>query len=89
MTEKEEAKKRVEEHFQIYYRRSIDDLDITDVPGYWEEKEAQMHRGHPLHNCIGNEGPFKATYTYFDRGRNDKGRFSSPYKTWRLLKGKN
>lgn len=32
----------------------------------------RMRHGHPLHwcvGCVGCGGPFKATYTYFDNGR--------------------
>lgn len=78
---------RVKNNFKRYYRNvNFDDLEISEVPGYWREKEAKMHPGHPLHGCLFCEGPFKATYTYHDYGRDEKGRFSSPYKTWNIIK---
>jgi len=81
--------KKLESHvrywFKIKYNVNYDDLDISDVPGYWRDKEAKIHPGHPLHSCIGCSGAFKATYTYFDQGRASNGRFSSPTETWRSI----
>jgi len=80
-----EAMERVRSHMRIYHNVELDDLEITDVPGYWQDKEPQMHPGHPLHRCLFCDGPFRATYRYLDPTRDSKGRFSSPYRTWRLL----
>ena len=75
----------VDSHMRMKYRKGLDEMEITETPGYWRDREAKMHPGHPLHGCIGCDGAFKATYTYFDRGR-ERGRFASPNRTWRILK---
>lgn len=77
---------KVRESFKLRYRVDLDDLIISDVPGYWKDKEAKMHPGHPLHKCIGCEGPFAATYTFFDPSRDLSGKFASPTRTWAILK---
>jgi hypothetical protein len=64
----------------------MSELEISEVPGYWRDKEAKIHKGHPLHGCIGCMKPFKATYVYFDKNRDEKGRFASPYRTWKTIK---
>ena len=79
------AMERLRSHMRTYYNVDLDDLEITHVPGYWQDKEPKMHPGHPLHGCVFCEGPFRATYRYLDPIRHSKGRFSSPYRTWRLL----
>lgn len=83
---KEAACRRVSRHMKMKYGVSLDELDISDVPGYWKDREARMHPGHPLHGCLGCSGPFKAAYTYFDPPR-EHGRFASPTRTWAILKG--
>jgi hypothetical protein len=76
----------VRQHMKTYYRVNLDDLEISDVPGYWRDRTPKMHKGHPLHNCLGCSGPFRATYTYFDNIRDYiTGRFVSPYRTWRKI----
>ena len=81
-----EAIERVREHMKRKYRVDLDDLVISDVPGYWKDKEPKMHKGHPLHRCLGCDGPFCATYTYLDHPRDyTTGKFASPYRTWRIL----
>ena len=75
---------RVQWHMWLRYKVTMDDIEITDVPGYWRDREAKMHPGHPLHSCIGCDGPFKATYTFFDSARVG-GRFASPTRTWRMI----
>lgn len=80
-------KEKVQRHMKIKYNVELDNLRITNTPGYWEDKEPKMHKSHPLHSCIGNDGPFKASYTYFDNDRCYKtGRFISRYRTWKALK---
>ena len=81
----QEAYDRVDFWMRTKYRRSLSEMEITDTPGYWRDCEAQIHEGHPLHSCIGCDGPFKATYTYFDEPR-AHGRFASTTRSWRLLR---
>jgi hypothetical protein len=81
----QEATERVDRHMQLYYRVRLSDLEISDVPGYWRDREAKMHTGHPLHSCLFCDGPFRATYSYHDPSI-VKGRFASPHKTWWTIK---
>ena len=74
----------VDSHMRLHYRKGLDEMEISDVPGYWRDREPQMHTGHPLHGCIGYSGPFRATYTYYDPPRRD-GRFASRTRTWAIL----
>jgi hypothetical protein len=77
--------KRVDSWMRIKYGIGLDAMQITDTPGYWQDREPRLHPGHQLHGCIGCSGPFKATYTYFDTGR-EGGRFVSPTKSWRFIR---
>ena len=76
---------KVNLHMKVRYGKSLDDMEISHVPGYWRDKEPQMHKGHPLHTCLGCGEPFKATYTYFDPARSVDGRFASRTRTWRSI----
>lgn len=76
---------RVAWHMRMKYRVEMQDIEITDTPGYWRDREPKMHPGHPLHGCIGCDGPFRATYSYFDPPR-EHGRFASPTRTWAALR---
>jgi len=78
---------RVAWHMRMKYRVEMQDIEITDTPGYWRDKEPKIHPGHPLHACLGCEGPFRATYTFFDSPRL-KGRFASPTRTWAALRSR-
>lgn len=79
----------VAQHMWTAYRKNMADLEITDTPGYWCDREPQIHPGHPLHSFLGCSGPFKATYTYFDPPRHHNGRFASRTRTWAALKAQN
>lgn len=81
----EEEKRLVDGFMKSRYGVSLDELEITDTPGFWRDKEAKIHPGHPLHGCIGCSGPFKATYLFNDHYRDEKGRWASPTRTWRKL----
>lgn len=72
---------RVDNAMRLRYRIGLDAMEITDTPGYWQDKQPRLHPGHPLHGCLGCSGPFKATYSYFDTGR-ERGKFVSPTKSW-------
>lgn len=74
------ARKRIEDSFRSWHRVTLDDLVITDVPGYWRDKEAGRRPGWP----IGWYG--KSTYRYVDPLQGPDGRFQSPYRTWRIIK---
>jgi len=80
-----ELVRRVDAHMRLHYRVSLDDLEMTDTPGYWKDKQPKMHPGHPLHSFLFCDGPFRATYTYFDPPRIG-GRFASVTRTWAALR---
>ena len=63
-----EAYNKVNKHMMWAYSKTLCELEITDVPGYWEDKDGR-------------------TYTFFDE-RKDRytGKFTSPYRSWRILK---
>lgn len=61
---------RVDRHMRLHYGKGLDEMEITDVPGYWQDREGKEYR---------------STYQYLD-GRLPSGRFASPYRTWRVLK---
>ena len=78
----------VDAHMRLYYRIPLADMAITDVPGYWRDREAMLHKGRPMNGCLFCGGPFKASYQYLDRPRDAiTGRFASPYRSWRVLGG--
>lgn len=79
------TRERVDSFFQMKYGVSLLDLDICDTPGYWQDKTAKHHPGHPLHSCLFCSGKFRATYTYHDSNR-ENGRWASRYRTWRIIK---
>lgn len=85
MSERSKLSDSVAWHMRLKYRVEMDEIEITDTPGYWQDIEPKMHPGHPLHRCIGCEGPFRATYTYFDSPR-IAGRFVSITRTWAALR---
>ncbi len=81
------------EHFErylmIHYNLKLDDIVPADVPGYWELREPCGGAGkckHPVHTILFNEGPCRHTISYFDPPRDTKGRFASPYRTWRKMR---
>lgn len=84
----EAAMKRVADYFMLHYRVRLEDLNILDTPGYWQDKEPHQHPSHPIHGCLFCKGPFKATYTYEDPTQDLKtGRFLSPHRTWKMILG--
>ena len=83
----EAVRRVVDAHMRLHYRKPLADMDISDVPGYWRDREAIVHKGHPLNGCLFCGGPFKASYRYLDQPRNQfTGRFASPYRSWRVLR---
>lgn len=78
-------RKSVDDWMRRRYGIGLDQMRITDTPGYWQDKRPKVHPSHPLHSCLGCQGPFKATYTYFD-SRRENGRFVSPTRSWKILR---
>lgn len=75
----------VNRHMQLRYGVQLDQLEIAETPGYWMDKQPQIHYGHPLHSFLFCAGPFKATYTYFDHPRVN-GRFASVTRSWKAIR---
>lgn len=69
---------------------NVDDLEPTETPGYWRYKKpcGGFVGGcrSPLHSCIFNDGPTHHTVRFTDETRGEKGRWVSPYSTWRGLR---
>lgn len=64
---------------------TINDLEISDTPGYWRLKKPCLgypQCRHPIHRCLFEEGPTYHTISYFDTKRDETGRYISPYATW-------
>jgi hypothetical protein len=80
----DEIRQRVDAHMRRQYHIGLDEMEITDTPGYWQDREPKMHPGHPLHDTVGNQGPFQATYTYHDSPRLN-GRYASNTRSWRAI----
>lgn len=78
-------RRAVEMSMRIRYRVSLDDLEITEAPGYWQDRVGKVHPGHMLPSCCLCAGPVLSTYTYFDSNRVG-GRFASPTRSWAALK---
>jgi len=79
------AIQRVDTMMRAKYGIGLDTMEITTTPGYWQDKEPIVHRGHPLHSILGCSGPFRSTYTYFDHYRKS-GQFVSPTMSWRTIR---
>jgi hypothetical protein len=80
----DEIRQRVDAYMRSRYRIGLDEIEITDVPGYWQDREPRLHPGHPLHGTAGNQGAFRATYTYYDSHRMN-GRYASNTRSWRAI----
>lgn len=81
--------KKVDTYMWLYYGKRLDQLETTDVPGYWRDRDGCMYDKDCYFDCKKCKGPYKSTYKYLDRGRDKRGRFESKYKTWKYLKANN
>lgn len=80
---------RFASYLQIYHSLTPDDVEPTGTPGYWRIKQPCGGKGRclsPLHYCLGYEGPIRHTIDYLDDYRDEKGRFVSPYRTWKTCR---
>jgi hypothetical protein len=83
----------LETHLRRHHRGlTVADLEPTSTPGYWQIKTpcGGARGGCPseLHGCLFNEGPTHHTISYRDPIRGERGRFASPYRTWRTTLAK-
>lgn len=84
-----EAYERVQKHMNNKYGKKLEDLEISDVKGYWKDKYFCGGKGKcfsPLHRTMFNDDPVKHTYYFVEYGRDEKGRFLKPYRAWEELK---
>ena len=80
--------RRVDAPMRLYYRTPLADMAIADEPGCWRDRAATTPRGAARNGCLFCRGPFIAQYRYLDPARDPiTGRFVSPYRAWRLLRG--
>lgn len=74
------AAERVDRHFRLIYRRSLDEYEISDIPGYWRLRE-------PCTRCAPPAREHRHTASYYDDSKDPaSGQFVSPYQTWRELR---
>lgn len=92
MAEIEDARRKLDSHLRLYYGIGLDDVEITDTRGYWQMKKPCGGFGKcssPLHSFMFNEDPICHTVSFIEPMRyyGDGGRFQSPYRTWKILRG--
>ena len=78
--------KEFERHLKLRYGLTPADVEKTEAPGYWRKKELCGGAGvcnAEIHTFLFNEGPMHHNVCFFDSGRDEKGRFVSPYRTWK------
>lgn len=84
-----DAYERFAAYLKWSFRLSPADVEITQIPGYWRIKTPCRGAGacsSPLHSCLFHAGPIHHTVSFFDPGRDERGRFSSPCRTWAALR---
>lgn len=74
-------------HLRWTYGLTPDDVEPIGTPGYWRVKHAcGGYLGgcrSLIHHTVGNAEPMYHTVRYLDAYRDERGRFTSPYRTWR------
>ncbi len=88
-----EATRRVNSGWEFVYQGlTLADVDIImNHSGYWRKKETCGGQSggcrNPLHGCLFNEMGIQHTVTFNDSPwRDERGRFTSQYATWRILR---
>ena len=75
-----------ETYLSIYHKLKPEDVIPSSSKGYWiiiKPCEGYGKCKHPLHNCMGNKDKMNHTISFTDNTRDKKGKFTSPYKTWK------
>ena len=79
---------RVLWNFKVYYGVEPNEVEVTDVPGYWRMKEICGGRGKctsPLHGFMLCELGIQHTLYFAEHARRDeRGRFVSPFIAWKV-----
>lgn len=73
-------------YLDCIHRLAIEDIEPTETPGIWRIRQPCKGVGYcssPLHSFLFCEGPVRHTIRHLDSGRDSRGRFASPYLTWR------
>lgn len=77
----EEAIKWVNDDFQMRYKKTLDDMVIEPVRGYWRQKEPCKGE------CgMGHTQPLCHTYYFAQPGKGRNGRFLKPYRAWEVIR---
>lgn len=81
-------RERLQKFLNNHHNRvSIEELEPTESPGYWIFKTTCGGKSggcpHPIHRFLFCEAETKHTISYFDPIRDEKGRWASPYRTWK------
>lgn len=82
-------KEDFERWLKLNYRLKLKDIRLTSTRGYWKIIKACGGAGtcpNYLHSTIGNSGPTNHTIRYTDAVHDERGRWASPYRTWRAAK---
>ncbi len=83
---------RVQDHMLRMYRKKMEELEITDVPGYWKDKHPCKGAGacrHPMHAVMFCEAGTRHTYRFRENDRDSNGRFMRPFRAWEELRNIN
>jgi len=77
----EESIAIVNRDFKMRYKKTLDDMHITETPGYWEANnpcngECGMHPPSSLHH----------TFSFSRPGRGKDGKFLRPYRHWEAIR---
>ncbi len=86
-----EAYQNLSNYLSLYFPKlTIDDLEISDVKGYWRIKKLCGGKAggctNMIHTCLFNEGPVQHTISYQDSWKGRDGRIKSVYETWKTIK---
>lgn len=83
----DDAKYKLEFFLKVNYNLSLNDIDISDVKGYWRiKKPCDNTCKHPIHSCLGNKGSTNHTIYFAEGGaRDSNGHFLSPYRVWNIF----
>ena len=82
----EEANEMLDSYLRLYHSLTVDDVEITNVRGYWVCKEpCDESCHHPIHGYLGCGDRIRHTIAYKPRCRDAKGRFMSCYMVWGAL----
>lgn len=77
VTDIRRAARRVDIEFRCRFGKNLSDLEITNIPGWWRDKNLSRHPGFPV--------DYRASYRYLDPVRRPNGSFRGMFRTWQIL----